>query len=47
MISAFCFLAQRRIDTDSYRMFGVISLARSGDEKAVKEQVEAWEEELS
>jgi hypothetical protein len=45
MISAFCFLAARRHDAESHRAIGIARLAESGDENALKRQLEQWEDE--
>jgi hypothetical protein len=47
MISAFCFLIARQQDIDSHRLLGINLLAQHGDERAVKSQLEQWEEEAS
>lgn len=46
MIKAFCFLLARQRDADSHRQISIARMAQSED-KAVKSQLEQWEDEGS
>jgi hypothetical protein len=44
-MSAFMFLATKRLHRENYVTLSLLLLAQSGDEKAVKRQLEEWEKE--
>lgn len=42
---AFSFLASKRMNREAHRTLSLLTLANSGDEKAINEQYARWEKE--
>lgn len=45
-MAAFAFLASKRVDRENYNALGLLTLAQSGDDKAVKKQFDTWEKDF-
>lgn len=44
-MSAFTFLATKRLNREHYADLSMLTLAASGDEKAIKKQFDTWEKD--
>lgn len=44
-MAAFTFLATKRINREKHAQLSLLTLAASGDEKAIKKQFDDWEKE--
>jgi hypothetical protein len=44
-MAAFTFLATKRLNRENHTTLGLLTLAQSGDDKAIKKQFEDWEKD--